>query len=213
VANASVVPDQSSYKTEIEQVFAKHPDAIFWQSDPQTAGTLFHDMEQLGDLNVPIIGTDNGASDTIAKAMGMSYATKYLTGMAGSQPSGDAWTHFVSDYQAVYNTNQPLALADNMYDAIIIAALAMTDANSTDPAVWQSKITDVANSPGTVCSTYADCVKDLQAGQQINYEGAGGSYDFNANHNVFTSWDVVQFDSSGKLNTLYTVSAATIAGY
>jgi len=213
VANQAVVPDQSSYQTEIEQVFANKPDAIFWQSDPQTAGTLFHNMEQLGDLNVPIIGTDNGASDTTAKAMGMSYATKYLTGMAGTQPSGEAWTHFVSDYQAVYKTDQPLDLADNMYDAVVIAALAMTDANSTDPSVWVSKIADVADPPGTACSTYASCLQDLKSGQKINYEGAGGAYDFNQYHNVFTGWDVVQFDSSGKLHTLYTVGASTIAGY
>ncbi len=214
VANQAVVPDQSSYQTEIEQVFAKKPDAIFWQSDPQTAGTLFHNMESLGDLNVPIIGTDNGASITIAKAMGMSYATKYLSGMAGTSPSGPAWTHYVQDYQAVYKTNQPLDLSDNMYDSVVIAALAMTMANSTDPTVWVSKVTAVTNNEsGTECYTYASCLQDLKAGKTIDYEGAGGSYDFNQHHNVFTGWDVVRFDSSGKLHTLYTVSASTIAGY
>jgi branched-chain amino acid transport system substrate-binding protein len=213
VANQSIAPDQSSYRTEIQQVFASHPDAIFWQSDEQTAGTLFHDMEQLGDLNVPIIGTDNGASDTIAKAMGMSYATKYLTGMAGTPPTGEAWTHYVSDYKAVYNTDQPLDLANNMYDAIVVAALAMTDANSTDPSVWVNKITDVSNPPGTQCFTYASCLALLKAGQKVNYDGAGGPLDFNQYHNVYAGWDVVQFDASGKLNSLYTVAPDVLAGY
>ena len=170
-------------------------------------------MEQLGDLNVPIIGTDNGASDTIAKAMGMSYATKYLTGMAGTPPTGEAWTHYVSDYKAVYNTDQPLDLANNMYDAIVVAALAMTDANSTDPSVWVSKITDVSNPPGTQCFTYASCLALLKAGQKINYDGAGGPLDFNQYHNVYAGWDVVQFDASGKLNSLYTVAPDVLAGY
>ena len=213
VANAAIAPDQSSYRTEIEQVFAKHPDAIFWQSDAQTAGALFHDMEQLGDLNVPIIGTDNGASSTIANAMGMSYATKYLTGMAGTPPTGEAWTHYVADYQAVYNTNQPLDLADNMYDAIIIAALAMTDANSTDPSVWVNKITDVANAPGTQCFTYATCLQLLKSGQKITYQGVGEQGGFNQYHNVFSGWDVVQFSSAGQLHTLYTVTPQVLAGY
>jgi ABC-type branched-subunit amino acid transport system substrate-binding protein len=213
VANATIVPAQSSYRTEIEQVFAKHPDAIFWQADPQTAGTLFHDMEQLGYLKVPMIGTDNGASITIAKAMGMSYATKYLTGMAGAAPSGPAWSHFTADYAKVYHTKQPLDLADNMYDAVLIAALAMTDAHSTDPKVWVSKITAVANPPGTQCYTYASCISLLKAGKKINFQGASGPEDFDKYHNVYSGWEVVRFDNAGNLHTLYSESASLIGSY
>lgn len=213
VANATIVSAQSSYRTEIEQVFAHHPDAIFWQADPQSAGTLFHDMEQLGDLNVPMIGTDNGASSTIAKAMGMQYATKYLTGMAGAAPAGPAWSHFTQDYAKVYHTNQPLDLADNMYDAVLIAALAMTDAHSTDPKVWVSKITDISNPPGVMCYTYATCVSDLKAGKKINFEGSSGPEDFDQYHNVYGGWEVVRFDNAGNLNTLYSESASLIGSY
>ncbi|HVC83251.1 MAG TPA: ABC transporter substrate-binding protein [Chloroflexota bacterium] len=213
VANVSIVPQQSSYRTEIEQVFAQHPDAIFWQSDPQTAGTLFHDMEQLGMLNVPIIGTDNGASSTIAQAMGMSYATKYLTGMAGAAPNGPAWSHFVQDYTSVYKTKQPLDLSDNMYDAVIISALAMTAAHSTNPTVWVHKIITVSNPPGTACYTYASCVALLKAGKKINFEGSSGPEDFDQYHNVYGGWEVVQFDQAQNLHTLYSESASMIGSY
>lgn len=213
VANMSIVPAQSSYRTEIEQVFAKHPDAIFWQADPQTAGTLFHNMEQLGDLNVPMIGTDNGASSTIANAMGMSYATKYLTGMAGAAPSGPAWRHYVQDYAHVYHTKQPLDLSDNMYDAVLIAALAMDAAKSTDPSVWVHKIATVSNPPGQLCYTYASCLSLLKAGKKINFDGSSGPEDFNQYHNVFGGWDVVRFDKAGNLRTLWTASASLIAHY
>jgi ABC-type branched-subunit amino acid transport system substrate-binding protein len=213
VANATIAATQSSYRTEIEQVFANHPDAIFWQADPQTAGTLFHNMEQLGDLNVPMIGTDNGASITIAKAMGMSYATKYLTGMAGAAPAGPAWSHFTQDYAKVYHTNQPLDLSDNMYDAVLIAALAMTDAHSTDPKVWVSKIIDISNPPGVQCYTYASCVSSLKAGKKINFEGSSGPEDFDQYHNVYGGWEVVRFDNAGNLNSLYSESASLIGSY
>jgi branched-chain amino acid transport system substrate-binding protein len=213
VANESIVAQQSSYRTEIEHVFAKHPDAIFWQSDPQTAGTLFHNMESLGYLKVPIIGTDNGASSTIAQAMGISYATKYLTGMAGSAPNSPAWSHFVQDYASVYHTKQPLDLANNMYDAVLIASLAMTAAHSTNPRVWVNKITIVSNPPGTKCYTYGTCVSLLKAGKKINFEASSGPEDFDQNHNVYGGWDVVRFDKAGTLNTLYSVSAGSIAHY
>ena len=89
----------------------------------------------------------------------------------------------------------------------------MTDARSADPTVWVSKIQDVADPPGTQCFTYASCVQLLQAGTKINFDGAGGPDDFNQYHNVFTGWDVVQFDSSGKLNTLYSEDASMLASY
>ncbi|HEX8919707.1 MAG TPA: ABC transporter substrate-binding protein [Chloroflexota bacterium] len=210
VANTSIVPSQSSYRTEVEQTFAKKPDAIFWQSDAQTAGTLFHNMEELGFMKVPVIGTDNAGDVTIAKAMGLKYASKYLTGMAGSAPTGPAWKHYQADYKQVYHTSQPLDLSSNMYDAVVIAALAMDAAHSTDPSVWVHKIQTVSNPPGQRCATYAGCAGLLRHGKKINFDGASGPMDFNQHHNVFGPWDVVQFDTAGKIHTLYHESASLI---
>lgn len=213
VANTSIVPGQSSYRTELEQTFAKKPDAIFWQSDAQTAGTLFKNMEQLGLLKVPVIGTDNAGDVTIAKAMGLSYASKYLTGMAGAAPAGNAWKHYTFDYQKVYHTKHPLDLSSNLYDAVIIASLAMDAAHSTNPVVWVNKIHAVSDPPGQRCMTYAGCYGLLKHGRKINFEGASGPLDFNGHHNVFAPWNVVQFDTSGNVHTRYHESASMIQHY
>ncbi|HLJ68026.1 MAG TPA: ABC transporter substrate-binding protein [Chloroflexota bacterium] len=210
VANVSLVPGQSSYRTELEQAFAKKPDVAFWQSDAQTAGTLFHNMEELGLMKIPVIGTDNAGDVTIAKAMGLSYASKYLSGMAGSAPAGPAWKHYTVDYQQVYHTRQPLDLSSNMYDAVVIAALAMDAAHSTNPSVWVNKLRAVSDPPGQRCATYTGCYALLRHGKKINFDGASGPMDFNNHHNVFGSWDVVQFDTSGKLHTLYHEPASLI---
>ena len=91
--------------------------------------------------------------------------------------------------------------------------MAMTDAKSTDPKVFNDKIMDVANPPGDKVYNYADAVKALQAGKKINYEGASGSQDFDKYHNTFTAFDVAQFDASGNLHTVMNVPASEIAGY
>jgi ABC-type branched-subunit amino acid transport system substrate-binding protein len=213
VYNASVVPLQASYQSILSKVFNKHPDAVFFQTDPQTAGTIFHEMEQLGYLNVPIIATDNGASATFAKAMGMSYATKYMTGMAGASPSGAAYQTYVQGYKKAFNTDKPLDLSENTYDAVVIAALAMQDAKSTKSTDWLAKITDVSNPPGEQCTSYPSCLALLKAGKQIDYQGASGNEDFDQYHNVFGSWDVVRFDSSQNLQTVYSVSAQMVSQY
>jgi ABC-type branched-subunit amino acid transport system substrate-binding protein len=210
-----VTPHQSSYRTEIEKLFANNPQAIFIQTDPQTASTFFSQIVQMGHMNVPFIATDGGADINFAKAMGLQYASQYLTGMNGSPPAGPAWTYYVQQYQKVWNSNQPVALSQNTYDAAVIACLAITKAGTTDQTVWINDVNKVTtDESATVVHTYADGVAQLKAGHNIDFEGANGADDYNQYHNVAGSWDVVQWDAQGQaLHTLSTVSEQTIAAW
>ena len=209
-----VTPHQSSYRSEVEKLFAGNPQAIFIQTDPQTASTFFSDVLQLGHMNVPFIATDAGADINMAKAMGLQYATKYLTGMNGSPPAGPAWQYYTQQYQKVWGTNQPVALSQNTYDSAVIACLAITKAGTTDPTVWINDVMKVAEGNGVVVTNYAEGVKELKAGHNINYQGASGADDYNQYHNVAGSWDVVQWDPTGTtLNTVATITEAQIAAW
>ena len=207
-----VTPHQSSYRSEVQKLFAGNPQAIFMQTDPQTASTFFSDVQQLGHMNVPFILTDAGADINMAKAMGLANAAKWLTGMNGSPPAGPAWTYYTQEYQKVWGTNQPVTLSQNTYDSVVIACLAMTAAKSTDPTKWISYVNKVAEGNGTKVYNYADGVAALNKGQSINYEGASGSCDYNQYHNVAGAWDVVQWNTAGTtMNTVFHISEAQIA--
>lgn len=210
-----VTPHQSSYRSEVEKLFSSNPQAIFMQTDPQTASTFFQDVLQLGHMNVPFIQTDAGADINMAKAMGLQYASRYLTGMNGSPPAGPAWQYYVQQYQKVWGTNQPVTLSQNTYDSVVIACLAITKAGTTDPTVWINDVSKVVdNENGVVVTNYADGVKELKAGHEIDFEGASGNDDYNQYHNVAGSWDVVQWDPQGRsLHTVFTVSADQIAAW
>lgn len=209
-----VTPHQSSYRSEVEKLFASNPQAIFMQTDPQTASTFFQDVIQLGHMNVPFIQTDAGADINMAKAMGLQYASQYLTGMNGSPPAGPAWQYYTQQYQKVWGSDQPVTLSQNTYDSVVIACLAITKAGTTDPTVWINDVKAVADGPGTVVTNYADGVKELKAGHNINYEGASGNDNYNQYHNVAGSWDVVQWDAQGQaLHTVYTVNQDQIAAW
>ncbi len=209
-----VTPHQSSYRSEVEKLFAGNPQAIFMQTDPQTASTFFSDVQQLGHMNVPFILTDAGADINMAKAMGLANASKYMTGMNGAPPAGPAWTYFTQQYQKVWGTNQPVTLSQNTYDSVVIACLAMTAANSTDPTVWNNYVKKVAEGSGTVVTNYADGVALLKKGQSINYNGASGLDDYNQYHNVAGAWDVVQWDPTGTtMNTVFSISEQQIADW
>jgi ABC-type branched-subunit amino acid transport system substrate-binding protein len=194
---------QSSYRSEITKAFAKGaPDVVFVKSDPQTGATLFANMKQLGHLNVPLVSDDTGNTIEYAKAVGLADSAKYLYGVAGAAGNGDAWTHFVQDYQAVWQTDKPVQLSQNTYDGVIIAALAMTEAKTTDGKVWVDHVLKVSNPPGTKCYTYATCVTLLNAGTKINFEGASGPEDFDQYHNTYGDWDVVQYNADATVTNV-----------
>lgn len=209
--NEQIVAGQSSYLSEVSKAFSGNPQCVFFHADPQTAATLFANVRQLGHMNVKFITGDTGASVQLAKAFGLSDASKYMVGMGAPAAYAQANAEFLKAYQAVWHTSKPLPAAPAMYDGVIIAALAMTAAHSTNPTVYRPFITKVSNPPGTKCYTYASCVSLLKQGKKINYQGASGPEDFNKYHNVFSDFTVVQFNSGGNLHTVATVKASQVA--
>jgi ABC-type branched-subunit amino acid transport system substrate-binding protein len=190
----TIVPGQGSYRSELAKAFAGHPDVIFSSFDTQTASTLWANASQLGYLDAPWIGDDLQSSKAYAQAFGAKASTNLFAAVAAS-PSGNGYTHFLSVYKAVYGGAQPLPTTFNEYDAIVIASLAMTKANSIDPKVWTKDVVAVSSPPGTQCSDYKSCVALLKAGKDIDYQGAGGDDNFNKFHNVFSGFSVVGFNS------------------
>jgi branched-chain amino acid transport system substrate-binding protein len=209
-ANEVIVPGQSSYRSELVKAFQNKPQIVFASFDTQTASTIWSDAQQLGYLNTPWLGDDLMAGADYAKSFGPR-AKSDLFAALPAPPAGAAYKHFVSAYQSAYKGATPLPSTYNIYDSVVIAALAMDKAKSTDPKVWTKDIASVANPPGTACTDYADCAKLIKAGTEINYEGAGGSDDFNVHHNVFSGFSIVGFNGSPNGKQVAYVPAAAIA--
>jgi ABC-type branched-subunit amino acid transport system substrate-binding protein len=195
--NISLTPGQSSYNAELAQAFAKHPQVIFDSMDSQSAATLFSDGQQLGYMNVPWIGDDlqSAPQGDYAKAFGKTASTE-LTAALPASPSGTGYNHFLGTYKKVWHTKALLPTTFNEYDSIVIASLAMTKANSTNPKVWTKDVVKVSNPPGVKCSTYAACVRLIKKHKNIDYEGAAGNDNFNKYHNVFSGFQMLGFDSN-----------------
>ncbi|MEO8970368.1 MAG: ABC transporter substrate-binding protein [Ktedonobacteraceae bacterium] len=212
VADINLVPDQSSYRSEIEQLYAANPQVVFTQVDAQTGATLFSEIKELKGLGLPFIGTDVTASSDFIKAITPATAHQVLTSLQGTSTGGQATSEFTQLYQAKFNST-PVELADYGYDALNVLALACDAANSTSGDAVGAKMTTVANPPGTTVNDYATGYKDLKAGTKINYDGASGPMDFNSHNNVFGGFDAVQSDATGNITTVLTVSAQQLNGY
>ncbi|WP_201733265.1 ABC transporter substrate-binding protein [Acidithrix sp. C25] len=209
--NEQIQAGQSSYLSEVSRAFANNPQCVFFHADPQTAATLFANVKQLGHLNVHFITGDTGTSIQLAQAVGLADASKWMTGMAAPAAYAPAYNEFLAAYKGQWNSSKPLPASPAMYDAVVMAALAMTAAHSTNPHVWVKYITKISNPPGTPVYTYAQGVALLKQGKKINYQGASGPENFNQYHNVFSGFDVQQFNTAGVLHTVQSITSSQVA--
>lgn len=211
VTTVNVPPGQSSYLPEIEKVIAAHPQVIFTQTDAPTAAVIFRQFQQLDGISIPFIGTDiTGGSDYL-KAVTYPVAHAHLVSVYGTAVSGPANSEFMKQFTAVYPGQQPLANANYAYDSVISLALAEDYAKTTDGTTVAKDMTKVTNPPGTVCSTYPQCLTLLKAGKKINYEGASGSIDYNKYRNTFGPYGAFVVDLNGNEQQVQLMSASDLA--
>jgi ABC-type branched-subunit amino acid transport system substrate-binding protein len=222
VANVSLTPDQSSYESSVREVMNAHPQVIMTESDATTAGTFFGELKQLGGL-VPVIGTEATFTAPWIKAVSGSLGSSFTNDYTGMISSPSAPTAAVTAYQQAVTADKAQVPAPwqsylsnpfsiTYWDGMMVVALAMNAAHSTDPAVFNKYISQVANpGPGkTVVYTYAQGVAALKAGKQIQYFGATGQIDFDQYHNSYGSEEAVHGNGAAQPTPLGTITAQQI---
>jgi branched-chain amino acid transport system substrate-binding protein len=222
VYNKPFALDQSSYRSEIENMLAAHPQVIFTEVDPQTGATLLSELQQLHGL-IPVVGTEVTLQapwlKAVSGAIGAGPMAKYFEGMQPyAPPQGPAWQAYDRSLLASGSqvrgpsqwSSDPYSMT--YYDGVNVMALAMIAAKSTNPADFDSDITKVTEpGPGkTVVNTFAAGKAALHAGKQIQYVGAGGPIVFNRWHDSTGAFEAARY-SRGKLVLVGSVSAAQIA--
>ena len=99
------------------------------------------------------------------------------------------------------------------YDGVVMYALAMNAAHSTDPHVFNSSILGVttAMNGAVVVNSYADGLRALKAGKHIQYLGATGPIVFDQHHNSPGEFDVVKYTSPTQQQIVVTILPQQIA--
>jgi ABC-type branched-subunit amino acid transport system substrate-binding protein len=219
--NLSVPPDSTSYGSEIHRLLQAHPQVIFTESDPQTDATAFGNMVTFGS-QIPIFGTNATVIPqwlkAVAKVLGNAKMATYYRGVEPYAPNFPGTRYFnqalLADGKQVPNPSQWLGqeYSTAPFDGLIILSLAMTEAHSTNPAVFNRYILSVtAPGPGkTVVYSYGAGVAALKAGKKIQYVGAGGPTIFNRWHNAAGEYGVYQY-VNGNLKLAGIITAAQLA--
>jgi ABC-type branched-subunit amino acid transport system substrate-binding protein len=209
--DVTLAPGQSSYRTEVSKVIAMHPDALISEMDPQSSTTFLSEYLQLAGHLPPVLGTQRTSNNDWIQAVlggiGRTSFSKYLTAVVPyvglSGPSYDLYKQWLLTLGGKVQdpsqyVGQTYAISD--YDAVNITELAMVEANSTSPGVYNGFITKVtAPAPGAVVvHGYAAGLAALKAGKKIQYVGASGPLVFDAYHSAEREFSFDVFDAATK---------------
>jgi ABC-type branched-subunit amino acid transport system substrate-binding protein len=132
---------------------------------------------------------DDSSSDdtTTTTAADGGGAAGELSGAKGTTPAPEttaAVTTFQEEMQAYADEvgielDDTFAYGPEAYDSTMIIALAAQTAG-TDGSAAAAEIVNVTKE-GTQCSTYAECLELIEAGEDIDYEGISGPTDMSGN--------------------------------
>jgi branched-chain amino acid transport system substrate-binding protein len=139
-----------------------------------------------GGLFTKFVGTDGLRDDALIKEVGAE-ALKDSFFSSPTSPADNAMQKKLHDlYNAAFKEGADKAFVDQTYDATFLAALAVEKAGSADKAKVAAALREVASAPGEVVGPgeWEKAKALIKDGKDINYEGAGGAYEFDANGDV-----------------------------
>ncbi len=208
VANVVFKLGQPNYRPELQKVFSKKPDVVFFEASPENAAVLFRQWYEMG-LGGHWIGNDY-INDTFAAAV--KEAGNGIYGTPPEPAQTENYKRFSKAIMALTKKDKVQPFAPQAYDAMNVIALAMQAAGKATSQAISDYIRKVANPPGEVVHTFAEGLKLLKEGKEINYEGVGGSVDFNKYGDVVTDF-AIRVVENGKTKRVGTVGQKEIGKY
>jgi branched-chain amino acid transport system substrate-binding protein len=159
-------------------------------------GQMVLDMQGRFDGQVYVA---DGFVDTVGEDQ-VGGQVELLEGFRGTYPSvapASGEPTFPERF-AEYAPDTPTVFSAHYYDCLMVVVLAAQKAQSADPTVFIDEVVGVTGPPGEKCSRFADCMELLQAGQDIDYDGASGPLDFLPNGQPGAgTYDLFEFGTDG----------------
>ena len=197
--NSTVIidPTHTNFDTDLTTLFSTNPQAVYFVGFPGEGITVMSNwqagLSTHSGWNRPWIFSEGLKSQAFIdqlRTAGLD-VTKIL-GTAPVSPFGSIQDLFVAQYKANNSGQTPVLYADYTYDAVYLIALAAQKAGSVNGTAIRDQLRPVSEAPGTVIKPggWAAAVAALSGGGDVNWEGAAGSEDFDANGDVRGSYEV-----------------------
>jgi ABC-type branched-subunit amino acid transport system substrate-binding protein len=174
-----VPAQQPSYQAEAQKIANLKPDAVIVQAGSTESATLIKQAAAAG-MKLTWIGETGWSEEQFINTLGTdTIATQTAIGFPSFAPnkSTPAWAFF----QPLWDAQLPDVAYDatgqyafSTYDLLVQTALAVEMGGSYKASDWAPAMFKVGDPPGDICYTYADCLKLIREGKDIDYEGVTG---------------------------------------
>jgi branched-chain amino acid transport system substrate-binding protein len=209
VANITYDEAGTAFDADVEEVLAAEPDAVALIGYPEDGGKVLAEMIKQGVdfAETTVYVTDGMQSNELYKAVDESdpAVTEGIRGTAASAApeNGAAW--FPEAFAAFAPDVESPIYSAQSYDCVMAIALAAQKTESDAPFDIANEIINITtgeSDDATVCNTAEDCLAALEAGEDVNYDGASGALDFSdAGEPSAGSYDVYTFGADGTYTT------------
>ena len=204
-------PKAATLDTEAKKAYGAKPkpDAVAAALYAETGSLLLKSAFEQGlSDGITVLLTDGVYTDDFIKQVGKTADGKsIIAGALGTVPgsNGDALADFTNLWKE--KTGKELtAFVPHNWDATVLMMLAAEASDSNTGEGIKSKVVEVANAPGTDVTDACKAMELVRQGEDINFQGASGNVDIDANGDVVGSYDVWQVGEDGSLSVIDNVT-------
>ena len=166
--------DATSYTSEVQKIKDAKPDAIVLIAFNETT-KIIPELESagIGPQDVQTYFVDGNTAD-----YSKDFPKGALKGIKATYPGAELKSDFRKRMLEVDPKLKDFTYGPESYDATIMSALAAEAAKNDSGEAIASELVNISRD-GEECTTYADCVKLVKDGTDIDYNGVSGPVDLN----------------------------------
>lgn len=196
-------PNASSFASDVQAILATNPEAIALIAFDQTA-LIVPELAAAGFDTSKLYFVDGNLADYSAEL-----EAGLLAGAKGTLPGASPADDFraLLDSVADGGSLDEYAYGAESYDAVMLAALAAIKGGATDGQTIADNMAAVSGATGGAeCTTFAECVEMLDAGEEISYVAVSGVGPFNEANDPSSAYiGVYQYGDDNTYSLLDTV--------
>jgi branched-chain amino acid transport system substrate-binding protein len=178
--------EQASYASELAACTEGDPDALVGAAYPESGRVFLRELVEGGEAPSIIFSDGLKSPDLFAELGWEPFAGNY--GTAAGAPETESGARFEAAWEAAYGELPALPYLKEVYDSVYVISLAAQQAASVDAAAIRDALREVANAPGTVINPGTEgwqaAVAAIDAGEDVDYEGASGTVEFDENGDI-----------------------------
>ncbi len=220
VLDEVIIQDSMTYTAEAASAVAQNPDGIILFGQGETGGTLVKNLYEAG-FTGKICGETNSTNEEFFKTATQEAISSFeFVRAATYAPAGaDATDFYYAGWEDPANADVLEAIDNDfnstyvlsIYDLLNATCLAIELAGSTDVDAWVDAMHQVTNAPGKKVYTYAQGMEALAAGEEIDYDGVTGTFEFSATGVVNGIYAIANWEDDGTLTQQTIIDADRVA--